>query len=128
MHVAILQVATHKYPEALVSARTAAEIFTNALSAANWKNSACAIGQWRGAGGHGRLSGGRKATTPPASTRSWSDDAGAVPMYRVLVRRYVEDLYRRWGRPQDARRYAAGNNHPPAELAHSPAAALLTAK
>ena len=58
-----------------------------------------------------------------------SDDAGVVPMYRALARRYVEDLYRRWGRPQEARRYAAANNHPPAvELANSPVAALLTAK
>jgi hypothetical protein len=35
-----------------------------------------------------------------------NNDEGALPMYRTLVRGYLEDLYRRWGRPQDARRYA----------------------
>ena len=37
IHVAILQVATQQYPEALASAHTAGEIFTAALSASNWK-------------------------------------------------------------------------------------------
>ena len=34
------------------------------------------------------------------------EDAGALPMYRALARRYLENLYRDWGRPGDARRYA----------------------
>ena len=37
LHVGILQVATGKYRDALVSSRTAAEIYTAALSASNWK-------------------------------------------------------------------------------------------
>jgi hypothetical protein len=39
-----------------------------------------------------------------------NDDAGALPMYRVLARRYLAELYQRWGRPQDAHRYAAAKN------------------
>jgi len=126
VHVAILQVATHSYPEALVSARTAAEIFTNALSAANWKTALAQSVNGAALAGMGDYPAAEKQLLPAYTILS--DDAGAVPMYRVLVRRYVADLYRRWGRPQDARRYAAGNNHPPAELANSPAAALLSAK
>ena len=36
-NLAILQVAVHRYPEALVSARSAAAIYTSALSATHWK-------------------------------------------------------------------------------------------
>ena len=50
-----------------------------------------------------------------------NDDAGAMPMYRALTRRYVEALYREWGRPQDARRYAAAKS--PRVLAEPPSAA-----
>jgi hypothetical protein len=37
-------------------------------------------------------------------------DAGAPWMYRKLARRYLEELYRSWGRPRDAMRYAAGTD------------------
>jgi len=58
-----------------------------------------------------------------------------VPMYRELARRYVQDLYRRWGRPQDVRRFASAKTRAVAApaspvtagpVAASPAAAPLT--
>jgi hypothetical protein len=53
-------------------------------------------------------------------------------MYRELARRYVQDLYRRWGRPQDVRRFASAKTRAVAApaaagpVAASPAAAPLT--
>jgi hypothetical protein len=35
-----------------------------------------------------------------------NSDTGAPLMYRALARRYLEGLYRSWGRPADALRYA----------------------
>jgi tetratricopeptide (TPR) repeat protein len=105
VHVAVLQVATGQYSEALDSARAAEAIFTKSLSATNWKT---ALTQSiRGAA----LTGMRDY---PAAEEQllhaytlMNSDAGAMPMYRALTRRYMEALYRQWGRPQEARRYAA---------------------
>jgi hypothetical protein len=47
-------------------------------------------------------------------------------MYRELTRRYVQDLYRRWGRPQDVRRFAAAKTRAAAAPAASAAAAPLS--
>jgi serine/threonine-protein kinase len=105
MAVAILQVATHEYPDALVSARSAVEIFTTALSASNWKTALAE--SVSGAA----LAGMREY--PQAEERLLhgytilSNNAAALPMYRKLARHYLETLYRSWGRPSDAMRYAA---------------------
>jgi hypothetical protein len=42
-----------------------------------------------------------------------SNDVGAQPAYRTLVRHYLEELYLAWGRPHDAMRYAAAANASP---------------
>jgi len=107
LHVGILQVAQHKYREALVSARTASEIYTAALSATNWKTAIAesilgaaltGIGQYTEA--EQRLIHGYTIL---------NNDAGAPSMYRKLARHYLQELYRSWGRPGDARRYAEGS-------------------
>jgi tetratricopeptide (TPR) repeat protein len=112
IHVAVLQVATHQYSEAAASARTAEQIFTKATSATNWKT---ALAQ----SVHGAaLAGlGDYLAAEPQLLHAYTllnDDAGAVAMYRVLARHYLEDLYQRWGRPRDALRYAAAKSAVPA--------------
>jgi len=52
-----------------------------------------------------------------------SNNDAVFPMYRTLARHYLEDLYRKWGRPQDARRYAAANSSSAAAAQSLPVAA-----
>jgi tetratricopeptide (TPR) repeat protein len=105
VHVAILQVATHNYADAIVSARTAADIYTAALSATNWKT-ALAVSV-RGAAMSGMGDYGEAERQLLDGYTILNKDEGALLMYRALVRHYLEGLYRSWGRPGDARRYAA---------------------
>jgi|HubBroStandDraft_1064217.scaffolds.fasta_scaffold00064_16 tetratricopeptide (TPR) repeat protein len=107
LHVGILQVAQHRYQDALASARTAAQIYTAALSASNWKTALA-----DSIGGAALTGLGDYAQAEQQLTRSYlilRNDAGALPMYRELARGYLEALYSSWGRPLDARRYAAAN-------------------
>lgn len=104
VHVAILQIATHKYADALASARGAAQIWSTSLSATNWKTALAKSVSGAALSGMGQY---------PEAERQLLDnytilnnDAGALPMYRALTRHYLEGLYRSWGRPGDARRYA----------------------
>jgi tetratricopeptide (TPR) repeat protein len=104
LHVAILQVAQHKYQEALVSARTASEIYTAALSATNWKTAIAESINGAALAGIGQYPEAEQHLVQ--SYTVLSNDAGAPAMYRKLARSYLEGLYRSWGRPSDARRYA----------------------
>ena len=127
VHVGILQVATHHYPEALLSARRAGEIFTAALSATSWKT---ALAQ--SVGGAALAGLGEYQAAEKQLQQSYAilrDDAGAMPMYRALARRYVEDLNRRQGRMQQGRHYAAARNRAPGAVAASlPTPLVPTAK
>jgi len=108
IHVAVLQVATHRYSEAAESAGMAEAIFTKALSATNWKTALAQSIKGAALAGMGDYSEAEQQLLP--AYKAMNDDAGAMPMYRALTRRYVEALYREWGRPQDARRYAAAKS------------------
>ena len=105
VNVGILQVATRKYKDALVSSRTAADIYTAALSASNWKTALAESINGAALTGIGEYQEAERRLMP--SYTILTNDAGALPMYRELARRYMEDLYQSWGRPRDARRYAA---------------------
>ena len=105
LYVAILQVATHKYPAALVSARSSADMYTAALSASNWKTAIAQAVSGAALAGMGKYAEAEERLLQ-AYTVLRNDD-GALPMYRKLARHYLEDLYRSWGRPSDAMRYAA---------------------
>jgi hypothetical protein len=127
VHVAILQVATQKYSDAALSARTAAGIFTTAFSATSWRTGLAETVDGAALAGMGEYPAAEKSLLHGYAILK--DDASTVRMYRVLARRYVEDLYRRWGRPQDARRYADAKDRPAAGLpANPPATAVLTPK
>jgi tetratricopeptide (TPR) repeat protein len=105
LNVAILEVATHRYSEALVAARGAAEIYTATGSATNWKT-----GLAESVGGAALTGTGNYPEAERQLLEGYTilnNDRGALPMYRSLARRYLEALYRSWGRPGEARRYAA---------------------
>jgi tetratricopeptide (TPR) repeat protein len=108
LYVAILQVATHDYPGALVSARASAEMYTAALSASNWKTASAQAVSGAALAGMGKYTQAEEQLLNAYTTLS--NDDGAPPMYRKLARHYLEVLYRSWGRPSDAMRYAAGTD------------------
>jgi tetratricopeptide (TPR) repeat protein len=104
LHVGILQVATHKYQDALLSSRAAGEIYTAASSASDWR---AALAE--SIGGAALTGIGQYADAEQHLMHGYSimsNDAGALPMYHTVARHYLEDLYRAWGRPQDAMHYA----------------------
>jgi tetratricopeptide (TPR) repeat protein len=110
-HLAILQVATGRFSEAYESAASATRISTAALSASHWRTAVAESAQGAALAGLGRY-----ADAEPLLTHSYgvlSKDAGALPMYRALSRSYLEQLYRQWGRPREARLYGAIKVHPP---------------
>lgn len=115
LNVAILQVAMHQYADGLASARGAAQIFSSALSATNWKTALA-----ESVGGAALSGMGKYPEAEHQLLDSYTilnGDAGAFRMYRALARRYLQGLYRSWGRPADAQRYAplvvaaSGNRH-----------------
>jgi len=116
LYVAILQAATHKYPDALVSARASVDMFTAGLSASNWKTAIAQAVSGAALAGLGRYSEAEEQLVHGYTILS--NDDGALPMYRTLARRYLEDLYRKWGRPQDARRYEAAKSSSAAAQSH----------
>jgi serine/threonine-protein kinase len=123
VHAAILQVATHQYPEAALSARKGEEMFAATVSATGWRTALAESVQGAALAGMAEYPAAEKHLLHGYTVLN--DDEGAFPMYRVLVRRYVEELYRRWGRPQDARRYAvAKSNRAVVVPAASPVAAI----
>lgn len=108
LHVAILQIATHKYQDALASARSAVEIYTAAASASNWKTALAESLSGAALTGLGQYSDAEQHLVHGYTILS--SDAGALPMYRTLAQHYLEELYLAWGRPHEALRYAAAAN------------------
>ena len=102
--VAILQVATGKYVDALVSARAAREMFTSALSASNWKTAIAQSVNGAALVGVHMYPEAEKELLQAYTLLN--QDAAALPTYRTLARRYLAELYRAWGRPAEAARYA----------------------
>jgi hypothetical protein len=83
-------------------------MYTSALSASNWKTALAESVGGAALAGMGEY--------PEAEERLLhgytvlSNNAAALPMYRKLARHYLETLYRSWGRPSDAMRYAAATD------------------
>jgi tetratricopeptide (TPR) repeat protein len=105
VHLAILDVAIRKYPDAILAARTSEEIFTKTFSATSWQTALADSVEGAALGDMGEYSAGEAQLQH--GYEILKKDSGAVPMYRRLVRGYMRTLYQRWGRPQDAQRYAA---------------------
>jgi tetratricopeptide (TPR) repeat protein len=106
-HLAILQVATHKYQDALLSSRAAVEMFA-AASDSDWRTAVADSVSGAALTGMGEY--GEAEQHLIHGYTILSKDAGALPTYRALARHYVEALYRVWGRPHDAVRYATPAN------------------
>jgi hypothetical protein len=104
LHVAILQVATDKYQDALLSSRGAVEMYTAASSASDWRTALAESVNGAALTGIGEYGDAEQHLIHGYTILS--NDAGALPMYRTLARHYLEELYRAWGRPHDAKRYA----------------------
>ena len=104
MHLGVLQVATHRYQEALQSSRAAAQIYTSAMSATNWRTGVAESVSGAALAGLGQYAQAEQQLVHGYAILN--NDAGVLPTYRALARRYLQDLYRRWGRPQEAQRYA----------------------
>src|SRR5579863_7110508 len=105
MHLGVLQVATQRYQEALQSSRAAAQIYTTAMSATNWRTGVAESVSGAALAGLGQYAQAEQQLVHGYTILN--NDAGVLPTYRALARRYLQDLYRRWGRPQEAQRYAA---------------------
>jgi tetratricopeptide (TPR) repeat protein len=90
IHVAILQVALHHYDEALVSARSAVDIFTPALSAKHWKTALAASAEAAALAGLGR---GDEAEPMLVSSLAILDKDGFAPaQYHRLAQGYLDQL------------------------------------
>ncbi len=105
VNVAIFQVATRNYSDALLSARAAKEMFTSALSASNWKTAVAQSVSGAALAGAGQYAEAERELVQAYTLLS--QDAAALPDYRTLARRYLAELYRQWGRPAEGARYAA---------------------
>jgi tetratricopeptide (TPR) repeat protein len=105
MHLAALQVAMHRYPEALQSGQTAASVFEKAFSADNWRTAFSESVSGAALSGMGDYSHAEQRLVRGYGVLS--KDAAVLRTYRTLTRGYLENLYVRWGRPQQAERYAA---------------------
>jgi tetratricopeptide (TPR) repeat protein len=104
-YVGFLRVATRDYQDALDFSGAALGIYTAALSASNWKTAVA-----ESINGAALAGAGRYGEAEPRLLHAYSilsSDAGAPPMYRKLTARYLEDLYRGWGRPREALRYVS---------------------
>jgi tetratricopeptide (TPR) repeat protein len=91
--LATLQVAQHRYPEALESARGASDTYSTALSPTHWRTAVAMSAQGAALTGLGRY-----AEAEPLLTQSeaiLSKDGGAPPVFRTLNERYLDTLHRR---------------------------------
>jgi tetratricopeptide (TPR) repeat protein len=91
--LATLQLAQHRYPEALESARSANDIYSAALSPTHWRTAVAMSAQGAALTGLGRY-----AEAEPLLTKSeaiLSKDGGAPPVFRTLNARYLDTLHER---------------------------------
>jgi tetratricopeptide (TPR) repeat protein len=91
--LATLQLAQHRYAEALESARSAIAIYTAALSATHWRTAAAMSAQGAALTGLGQY-----AEAEPLLAQSeaiLSKDGGTPRVFRTLNERYLQALHRR---------------------------------
>jgi tetratricopeptide (TPR) repeat protein len=103
-NLAMLQVARHRYDEALRLAREASRIFALSLPPAHWRVAVAHSAEGAALAGLSRFSEAQKLLID--SYAQLNRDKGVLPTYPRRTRRYLESLYSQWGRPEEARRYA----------------------
>jgi tetratricopeptide (TPR) repeat protein len=119
-HLAILQVARGQNAEALVSARSAVEIFTAALSATNWKTAVGECAEGAALMGLERYAEAERLLKHGLGILGKDPDAPAS--YRDLAERYVAQLHQRQGRTRRPKSAASAmaTLEPPADARHLP--------
>jgi tetratricopeptide (TPR) repeat protein len=90
--LAIFQVATHQYSDALASARSAAAIYTSALSASHWKTAIAESAEGAALTGLGNYSEAEKLLLH--SDEILSRDGFVPATFRVLTQGYLDSLHR----------------------------------
>jgi tetratricopeptide (TPR) repeat protein len=91
--LATLQVAQHHYAEALESARSATDIYSEALSPTHWRTAVSMSVQGAALTGLGRLTEAQPLLTKSAAILS--KDGGAPPVFKTLNARYLDTLHQR---------------------------------
>jgi tetratricopeptide (TPR) repeat protein len=89
-NLAILQVATHRYSDALISARSAANIYTSALSASHWKTAIAESAEGAALTGLGNYPDAE--TLLVRSSAILSKDQFVPASFRVLAQNYMKTL------------------------------------
>lgn len=119
-HLAILQVARGQNAAALVSAGSAVEIFTAALSATHWKTAVGECAEGAALTGLDRYAEAEPLLKHGIGILSKDPDAPAV--YRDLAQRYFVQLHERQSRALQSRTRAAAiaTLHPPADARDLP--------
>jgi tetratricopeptide (TPR) repeat protein len=92
-NLAILQVAVHRYTEALVSAHSAAEIYTTALSASHWKTAIAESAEGAALTGLGNYSDAEKLLV--RSYAILKKDEFVPASFRSLAQGYLQTLHER---------------------------------
>jgi tetratricopeptide (TPR) repeat protein len=92
-NLAILQVATHQYADALASARAAADIYTSALSASHWKTAIAESAEGAALSGLGNYA--ESETLLLHSYGILSKDADAPAAFRSLTQNYLNTLHQK---------------------------------
>ena len=103
-NLAILQVATHQYSDALASARAAADIYTSALSASHWKTAIAESAEGAALTGLGNYA--ESETLLLHSYGILSKDADAPAAFRSLTQNYLNTLHQK---QRHAHRAGAGS-------------------
>jgi tetratricopeptide (TPR) repeat protein len=96
--LAMLQVATRQYADALETARQAVKIYTAAYSATSWRTAVPASVEGGALAGLGRYAEAEKILQ--ASYHTLSTDIGASKSYVAMAKRYLDDLHQRETPPQ----------------------------
>jgi tetratricopeptide (TPR) repeat protein len=103
-NLAILQVATRQYSDALASARAAADIYTSALSASHWKTAIAESAEGAALTGLGNYA--ESETLLLHSYGILSKDADAPAAFRSLTQNYLNTLHQK---QRNAHRAGAGS-------------------
>jgi tetratricopeptide (TPR) repeat protein len=99
-NLAILQVATRHYSDALISARTAADIYTSALSASHWKTAIAESAEGAALAGLGNYPEAERLLVH--SYGILSNDVFVPAAFRSLTQHYLQELHRRRERADSA--------------------------
>ena len=101
--LAHVYVETESYEEARQLAAQARDIFAVTLPEGHWRTSIAVSAEGAAASGLGRF---EEAESLLLGSFDALSNQSPVPLFATLATKYLADLYERWGRPDEADRYA----------------------